>query len=731
MNTGYGIAKASGECPGMCFSSGRGCGTCILDTEYCEAFGINLYTKRYPSGDEECAQSYIDEPMICCVQNCPGQCFTNLEECKTIGSANMNTERYPPGDYYCAQKYSQTPVCCVHKCPEDSAVCSDNSQGRGEFLLGDAYCRQTTGHYNSKCYYLSSDTPTTQPVETCPGICTSENDCSKEAMYTSHYSKGDAYCKQSGNNICCSFPSQQGTTSQPATQESSTTTQQSSTQTSCSDACSSSGSFPSVYFGVCSALRPSQSSVSLPYAQTFGQANIIQKGGKGEYGCGPNEYCWCFGYQAPQNLGTDLSRLIQGYMSGSSGESYGMGGAVVPGTCPPFSFWSDEDALQNPPKEQQGNAICDKVSNATLIASLDKTLVEAGAKVTVEGTVNKISSTCKGYKYICRDYKHLGCEKGFWSIHCKDCPSGYEELACECSGLGIGAIILLGTGITIGGIGISSLLTPATPVLAPLPIPVMVAAPPVIAPHQAVAISVPEVAKAGIGITGAAIQLSSQLENNCPGICTSENDCSKEAMYTSHYSEGDAYCKQIGGNICCSFTSTPSPQSATQTPVSPATAYWQRFGQTLGTVGIQSAMALLMAGLGSAGGGGGGAAGGYTICAHKYVTECSAAPVCASSQYVGCPIGAFPCTYDCPEKDCGAYTSKDVKIEVIDENKHTVSTGTTRTDSEGRFSYTFNAPHADGLFTIKVSVPIEQHEDLLQGLEGLPENILDIIIGKL
>jgi hypothetical protein len=96
----------------------------------------------------------------------------------------------------------------------------------------------------------------------------------------------------------------------------------------------------------------------------------------------------------------------------------------------------------------------------------------------------------------------------------------------------------------------------------------------------------------------------------------------------------------------------------------------------------------------------------YSVCGTQYDTAAGRAPVCAKG--IGSaevPIAYKNSTYECKEQSCGSWSNKKVKIEIAGPEGNTVKTDYTVTDGNGRFSYTFDAPAADGEFTAIVSIP--------------------------
>lgn len=96
----------------------------------------------------------------------------------------------------------------------------------------------------------------------------------------------------------------------------------------------------------------------------------------------------------------------------------------------------------------------------------------------------------------------------------------------------------------------------------------------------------------------------------------------------------------------------------------------------------------------------------HSVCANEYWTDgyyngyqgqCSAAPICS-----GNPIQYKECEYPCAESACGFYKGGLV-IEIKDNDGNVVQTYLTRTDSKGKFSYTFTAPPDEGPYVAVIT----------------------------
>ncbi|MEK6887861.1 MAG: hypothetical protein AABX14_02835 [Candidatus Aenigmatarchaeota archaeon] len=92
----------------------------------------------------------------------------------------------------------------------------------------------------------------------------------------------------------------------------------------------------------------------------------------------------------------------------------------------------------------------------------------------------------------------------------------------------------------------------------------------------------------------------------------------------------------------------------------------------------------------------------FSVCGKTYETQIAASPLCNQG---GPVIGFTAATYPCVQGTCGAYDNKRVKIDIRGPDGLTVIEDYVTTDSLGDFSYTFQAPAADGEFTAIVSVP--------------------------
>lgn len=90
----------------------------------------------------------------------------------------------------------------------------------------------------------------------------------------------------------------------------------------------------------------------------------------------------------------------------------------------------------------------------------------------------------------------------------------------------------------------------------------------------------------------------------------------------------------------------------------------------------------------------------FRVCGKTYNAKVAAAPTC-----IGVVLDAKEAAYTCGQGPCGGYADKKVRIQIKDPNGATVIDDTTTTDANGEFSYTFNAPAADGEFVAIISVP--------------------------
>ncbi|HLD48886.1 MAG TPA: hypothetical protein VJB11_00825 [archaeon] len=158
------------------------------------------------------------------------------------------------------------------------------------------------------------------------------------------------------------------------------------------------------------------------------------------------ENCWCIGYDVMKVSGG--RRKLGEYIMNESykplrNESSVFAGRnisivlqspVVPGTDELF-YASDEEKITNPKKLPYGDHYCDKISDYQVKSNIDKEIIEADSIASITGTVQGISTTCKGLRYVCRDTHDAGCseENGWFNskVKCKDCKNGYESLNCR------------------------------------------------------------------------------------------------------------------------------------------------------------------------------------------------------------------------------------------------------------------------------------------------------------
>ena len=99
-----------------------------------------------------------------------------------------------------------------------------------------------------------------------------------------------------------------------------------------------------------------------------------------------------------------------------------MASRSTPKFVQPPNDWEPEDGIEVPAAlaKKRGTHICEAVSAAKINGELDKTnalsiqgtapLFQAGNAITINGNVEKFSSTCNGLNFECRDHQLLGCK---------------------------------------------------------------------------------------------------------------------------------------------------------------------------------------------------------------------------------------------------------------------------------------------------------------------------------
>jgi hypothetical protein len=92
----------------------------------------------------------------------------------------------------------------------------------------------------------------------------------------------------------------------------------------------------------------------------------------------------------------------------------------------------------------------------------------------------------------------------------------------------------------------------------------------------------------------------------------------------------------------------------------------------------------------------------FNVCGRDYESMDPESPLC----HRGGPVLSYQWTeYACPEQMCGPARSTKVAVDVKTLQGQRVHRADTTTDDAGRFSYTFDAPSADGQYYAHVKVP--------------------------
>jgi len=303
--------------------------------------------------------------------------------------------------------------------------------------------------------------------------------------------------------------------------------------------------------------------------------------------------------------------------------------------------WTDPNEKKDPPR----NCIDQyngNPSSATIGAKADTQLIQAGGSITVKGSVAKLCSTCDGWVYTCEAFEEHTCDKTNYYI-LTDCS--FKECPAEFPNrIGQGDDsnpAHWGKIIGVVLIAVAILITAG-----------------VIGPGIA-----PVVASGATAPTATAAEIAAAA--------------AKAAEIAAAAAKWKAIATlSAGAGIVASA-------SGSTTSIDPA---------LVGVTGTAEEFSECPDC--------------YSICGTTYETDPGRAPVCAKGLGdAEVPISFKNATYQCKENYCGMWENKKIKIEIIDPSNTIVITGDTTTDAYGQFSYTFNAPAADGEFTAIVSVP--------------------------
>ncbi len=89
-----------------------------------------------------------------------------------------------------------------------------------------------------------------------------------------------------------------------------------------------------------------------------------------------------------------------------------------------------------------------------------------------------------------------------------------------------------------------------------------------------------------------------------------------------------------------------------------------------------------------------------SVCGKKYQTKTGPNPVCD-----GAVVGEQEKSYKCTAGSCEGFPNKEVQITVYDSKGEVAAQAATKTDTAGKFDYTFTAPQVEGEYTASVVVP--------------------------
>ena len=211
----------------------------------------------------------------------------------------------------------------------------------------------------------------------------------------------------------------------------------------CENECEKLGFYPTVYKGECRVTDPltinQYSSVNSPfgtnyyskYSQYGVPLNNKKLGQPGQYQpCALDETCWCMGF----NMQSGVSSLESTFNTLSSGISITSSPTIAGTDCTLGTYWQDKNRLDPAPRKASNQLNCAKITDVTLEATIDPEFVKAGGKVTIKGSVEKISDICEGVTYGCRQVADAGCstDEGFFTmkLKCNPCTSGFKKLEC-------------------------------------------------------------------------------------------------------------------------------------------------------------------------------------------------------------------------------------------------------------------------------------------------------------
>jgi hypothetical protein len=368
--------------------------------------------------------------------------------------------------------------------------------------------------------------------------------------------------------------------------------------------------------------------------------------------CTPsNQNCWCT-YVSSSSVTAN-----QNYPS-----------PTIPGTGSTAN-WKDPKEIKNP-SVGSPNDYTGKPSGGNVGADISQQMVVAGTSLTISGNIIKQCSECNGFERTCEKFQELTCKKTenpIWTtLSYKDCPNDLPDVLHEEGD---------GTKISIGGI----LMSLATIAMMAGGLGAFTLTPQLIALFSSAG---------GLGQT----LKSSGLAVDKPsvtGMATAPDADCKAAGGECKVTCTDGTSINVAclaGGVCCKPSTTTTTDGGGLTPQE-IQAMQAALNMMASSIPKQESQPC------------------FRVCGEQYNSTVGYNPLCHEG---GVVIAFKNATYECSKGACGAWTSKKIKIELRGPSGNVVMTDTTTTDANGHYSYTFNAPNADGQFTALVVVPLEK-----------------------
>jgi hypothetical protein len=435
-----------------------------------------------------------------------------------------------------------------------------------------------------------------------------------------------------------------------------------------------------------------------------------------------NEYCWCTSFK----MGTAFTSNPTTTQS------------TIPGTTRTKN-WENPNEIADPPSTKENDLDCDQASGATIRASIESTgidktkstLFASGQQITITGEVAKFSSTCNGYVYTCTKPEQFECDidRGFWSDSWEyqnngQCSAGTTYLYGEgaphkdrhWSRIGLVAAMSVLTAVSFGGaaMGLSAAVIQG------------------ISAASIVAITGLSASLcSGSGGTAAAATFTSAMQQyqryTNGAMCTSAGGSCKS---TCSSTEQEIGLDCPSDKLCCLSKNSPSTGSVTEGGIAHA--------QNLPSTPISGISSLPAGSAGTVTSGGTAASAGlstasmatlaqgayalssctpaleqrvcYHVCGKTYQTKPAGKPVCISADGKtsgGAIVGYRQAQYACTKGSCGGFANEIVFIQVRSPTGAVISTDSTKTDANGKFSYTLIAPNVDGKVTVVLTTNTE------------------------